>query len=86
MKNGEKCFEIDGSASLVGDCTLCVYCGQDWLHLYKLRMSDVRFMICRECESVWLEGDDVLQRPKNFLDDLVEPRSDLLQWDQIEPL
>lgn len=68
------------------DNIVCVYCGQDWLRPYRLRSIELRFLMCGECESVWLEGDDTSQRPKQFLDDLIDPASDVLQWDQIEPL
>ena len=70
----------------MSDRILCAYCSQDWIHPYKVRATGIGFLICRECESVWLDGDDTSQRPKRFLDDLVPPDADKLQWDQIEPL
>ena len=62
----------------------CCVCGQDWLAWYRVRATGQAFLLCPECDAVWLPGDDVLARSGKGLGDLFPDSSALDCWDLIE--
>jgi uncharacterized C2H2 Zn-finger protein len=66
----------------------CVVCWQDYLRLYRSTLDGREFLLCPECDSVWLPGEDTSQRAKQSLGDLFEGhlfRPGEVAWDLIEP-
>ena len=63
----------------------CRFCGQDWLHRYRLISGKLEFLICRECDAVWLLDEDTSTPPGRFLDDLLKPEDRDNAWNFIEP-
>jgi hypothetical protein len=69
---------------LFGEGLACVFCGQDRLACFRVRSDGREFLLCPECDSVWLPGDDPRAQPVRWLGDLFDtgPRTD--HWDLIE--
>lgn len=63
---------------------VCNFCGQDWLKRYQIRADGRKFLLCEECDSIWLPGDDTSASPRNSLDDLLASGADV--WELIEIL
>ena len=61
---------------------VCNFCGQDFLKRYRVDADGREFLLCEECDSVWLPGDDTSKSPRNSLDDLFPPG--VMAWDFIE--
>ncbi len=68
------------------DRIVCKHCGQDWLLWYRAKGTDREFLLCPECDSVWLPGDDTAQEPRQWLGDLFPPGERVVYWDLIEPV
>ena len=67
----------------------CAVCGQDYLRLYRNLVDGEQFLLCPECDSVWLPGNDTSQWAPQHLDDLFAGRQFLpgeVAWDFIEPV
>ncbi|NLU80479.1 hypothetical protein HCA58_19335 [Micromonospora sp. HNM0581] len=71
------------------DRVACTACGQDWQTWYRVRDDGRVFLLCPECDSVWLPSDDRHERPTTYLNDLFAPQSKLFDaWrliDECEP-
>jgi uncharacterized C2H2 Zn-finger protein len=60
---------------------VCPRCGQDWQVWYRNCEDGTRFLLCPECDAVWLADDDRFARPKLSLAHLFgseDPRRDKL--------
>lgn len=68
-----------------GERVACTACGQDWQTWYRVRADGREFLLCPECDSVWLPGDDRHARPTRSLPDLFGPGQQYEAWDLIEP-
>lgn len=64
----------------------CRHCGQDWLRRYRIKGEAREFLLCPECESIWLPGQDVNQDTHNYLSEILNDAPAEVQWDLIEPL
>ncbi|MET9768629.1 hypothetical protein [Streptomyces sp. NPDC006415] len=60
---------------------LCSHCGQDWLKLFIVRNSQERFHMCPECESIWLEGQDVQDETEVYLGEFLESKG--ISWEEV---
>lgn len=60
---------------------LCSHCGQDWLERFMTRIPEEPFYMCPECESIWLEGQDVHDDTEMYLGEFLESRG--ITWDGI---
>jgi len=49
----------------------CQHCMQDWLHPYRIKNTRQTFLLCAECESVWLPGQDAEKDTENFLSEIL---------------
>lgn len=72
---------MDDHLPVAGAC-----CGQDWLRRFVIRRIDLVILICAECDSVWLECDDLAAPPRHILDDLIDRASTEPPWDQLDPV
>ena len=66
-----------------------VVCGQDHLRPYRNVLDEEQFLLCPECDSVWLPGEDTSRWVLHDLDDLFADRRFLpgeVAWDFIEPV
>lgn len=63
----------------------CPTCGQDWQTWYRVRADGRVFLLCPECDSIWLSGDDRRERARRFLPDLFPPHQQYDAWTLIEP-
>lgn len=68
------------------DRQVCPTCGQDWQTWYKVKSDGRTFLLCPECDSIWLPGDDRHHRARHFLPDLFPPQQAYEAWDLIEPV
>ena len=67
----------------------CVVCGQDYLSPYRNLLDGEQFLLCPECDSVWLEGDDLSEMPRHSLHELFadhEFKPGEVDWDVIDPV
>jgi hypothetical protein len=62
----------------------CTYCGQDWQTCYRVCSDGRMFLLCPECDSVWLPGDDRRKAPVHQLTDLFPPHMEHEVWMLIE--
>lgn len=63
----------------------CSACGQDCQTWYRVREDGRVFLLCPECDSIWLPGDDRYGRPTRFLDELFGPQPKFFNaWALIE--
>ncbi|BAL88207.1 hypothetical protein AMIS_29870 [Actinoplanes missouriensis 431] len=66
----------------------CKICGQDWLVPYRSLLDGSRFLLCPECDSVWLPEDDPAERTEHSLTTVFEGYAFMpgqVDWDLIEP-
>ena len=63
---------------------ICQHCGQDWLSSYRIKGRDVTFLLCAECESVWLPGQDLSQDTEAYLSEILGDPPAEYQWGMIE--
>jgi NAD-dependent SIR2 family protein deacetylase len=63
----------------------CTRCGQDWQTWYRVRADRRTFLLCPECDAVWLVGEDRHAAPRHDLTDLFGPGQMYEAWDLIEP-
>ncbi|MFD8012311.1 hypothetical protein [Streptomyces sp. NPDC058955] len=61
----------------------CVHCGQDWLRGYRAEESGEWFLLCPECDSLWLEGQDPGVGTELYLSEFLETRG--TSWDRLRP-
>jgi DNA-directed RNA polymerase subunit RPC12/RpoP len=67
----------------------CAACGQDYLRPYRSLLDGQEFLLCPECDSVWLPGEDTTQWPPRYLDNLFADHQFVPgqgEWDFIEPV
>lgn len=64
---------------------LCSLCGQDYQTWYRVRASGRAFLLCPECDAVWLPDEDRHEWPTHDLVDLFPPHQRYQAWDLIEP-
>jgi transposase-like protein len=67
----------------------CPVCGQDYLEPYRNILNGKEFLLCPECDSAWLPGDDTTRGSGNSLSTIFanhEFRVDEVGWDLIEPV
>lgn len=67
----------------------CAVCGQDYLRLYRNVLNGERFLLCPECDSVWLPEEDTSQSAHHDLYDVFDGHRFLpgeVAWDFIEPV
>ncbi|WP_189077865.1 hypothetical protein [Mangrovihabitans endophyticus] len=67
----------------------CTVCGQDYLAPYRNTVNGERFLLCAECDSVWLPGDDTSRPSGHSLSTVFaghQFRPDEGDWDLIEPV
>lgn len=63
----------------------CTACGQDWQTWYRVREDGRVFLLCPECDSIWLPGDDRHARPTRYLEELFGPQPKFFNaWELIE--
>ncbi|MFF3518730.1 hypothetical protein [Streptomyces sp. NPDC002573] len=62
----------------------CLHCGQDWLRSYRVKGKGNTFLLCAECESVWLPGQDLTQDTDDYLSEFLGDPPTGSQWDMIE--
>lgn len=63
----------------------CPACRQDWQTWYRVREDGRVFLLCPECDSIWLPGDDRYGLPTRFLDNLFGPQPKFFNaWALIE--
>ena len=68
---------------------ICSACGQDYIRPFRSRIDGRQFLLCPECDSVWLPGDDTSEWPPQRLDKLFEGVQFLpgeVAWHFIEPV
>jgi hypothetical protein len=73
---------------MIKDRLICPTCGQDWLYPYRSVVDGVRFLLCPECDSVWLEGTDATKPTSHSLSTVFDGYAFLpgqVDWDFIEP-
>jgi hypothetical protein len=64
----------------------CPVCGQDWLRWYRVKDDGLTFLLCPECDSVWLPGQDPSPTARQDLSELLGcPQVHGTEWDLIEP-
>lgn len=64
----------------------CPVCWQDWLQWYRKKGTDLTFLLCPECDSVWLPGSEPGRDAARDLTDVVgNPPVGETEWDLIEP-
>jgi hypothetical protein len=68
------------------DKIACPYCGQDWLYWYRVKGEAETFLLCKECESVWLREQPVTEDAELNLSTHLPRFSAEDVWDQIEQL
>ena len=67
----------------------CAVCGQDYLRPYRNVLDGEEFLLCPECDSVWLQGEDTAKWAPRYLDSLFTGYPFLPgqgEWDLIEPV
>ena len=65
---------------------VCQFCGQDWLRWYRMKGTELAFLLCPECDAVWSPGQDPTRDPSNDLTEVVgNPVFRGTEWDLIEP-
>ncbi|MGW3857878.1 hypothetical protein [Micromonospora arida] len=63
----------------------CTSCGQDWQTWYRVRGGGRLFLLCPECDSVWVPGDDRTGPPTHHLGALFGPQPKFFNaWALIE--
>ena len=65
----------------------CAVCGQDWLYRYRNVLDGAEFLLCPECDSVWLPGDDPAAFTEHSLTDVFAGHQlppGRVDWDYIE--
>ncbi|MET8044677.1 hypothetical protein ABZU25_27880 [Micromonospora sp. NPDC005215] len=63
----------------------CTACEQDWQTWYRVRADGRVFLLCPECDSIWLPGDDRHAGPTRYLDELFGPQPKFFNaWELIE--
>jgi len=63
----------------------CGFCGQDYQTWYRVRADGRTFLLCPECDSVWLSADDRHKSPAHGLRGLFPAWQARQAWDLIEP-
>ncbi len=63
----------------------CPVCGQDWQAWYQARTTGEKFLLCPECDAIWLPDDDRHERTERDLTQLFPPHQHYQVWDLIEP-
>jgi hypothetical protein len=64
---------------------VCLTCQQDYQTWYRVRIDGRTFLLCPECDAVWLPGDDRHKKAVRSLDDLFPGHPNYQAWDLIEP-
>lgn len=65
---------------------VCQSCGQDWLRCCRMKGTGLTFLLCPECDAVWLPGQDPARdKPEDLPDVLGNPPVHGTEWDLIEP-
>ena len=67
----------------------CKVCWQDWLVPYRNVLDGARCLLCPECDSVCLPGDDLSKPSGNSLSTVFDGHQFLpgeVDWDFIEPV
>ncbi|MEU5782054.1 hypothetical protein [Micromonospora lupini] len=63
----------------------CTACGQDWQTWYRVRDDGRVFLLCPECDSIWLPEDDRHASPTRHLAELFGPQPKFFNaWALIE--
>ncbi|MFD0783517.1 hypothetical protein ACFQZ8_06265 [Micromonospora azadirachtae] len=62
----------------------CTTCGQDWQTWYRVRADGRSFLLCPECDSIWLPGDDRHGPPRDLRDLFDRPPKFFNAWELIE--
>jgi hypothetical protein len=73
------------SMTPIDDRVACSFCGQDWQTWYRILEDHQPFLLCPECEAIWLPDDDRYARPVGFLPDLFRGDLQCEVWNLIEP-
>ena len=64
----------------------CPVCGKDWLRWYRAKGAGLTFLLCPECDSVWLPGQDPARDTSGDLSGVLgNPTVRGTEWDVIEP-
>ena len=50
----------------------CSVCGQDWLRPYRNLLDGQEFLLCGECDSIWLPGEDTSKGTPHSLGNLFD--------------
>jgi hypothetical protein len=64
----------------------CVHCGQDWVRPYRKVDTGQVFHLCPECESVWLEGEDINSETECYLSEFLGGDDSGGNWGAIAPV
>jgi len=70
------------------DGLICQNWGHDWLRPYRNVVDGTRFLLCPECDSVWLASDDTTKPTAHSLSTMFAGHAFLpgqVDWDLIEP-
>ncbi|MFI5984081.1 hypothetical protein ACIBEA_24745 [Streptomyces sp. NPDC051555] len=62
----------------------CVHCGQDWVRRYRRKDSGQVFFMCPECESLWLEEEDLHDETDLYLSEFLLTGDSAKDWEAIE--
>ena len=64
----------------------CAHCGQDWVQKYQRKDTGRTFYLCPECESVWLEGQNLKEDTEMYLSEFMSTGDSLKDWETITPI
>ncbi|MFF3816158.1 zf-TFIIB domain-containing protein [Streptomyces bluensis] len=62
----------------------CPHCGQDWIHQYRRKDTGAQFFMCPECESLWLDQDEIEEPTELYLSEYMTQHDAASAWEVIE--
>ncbi|MFE1307852.1 hypothetical protein [Streptomyces sp. NPDC058755] len=62
----------------------CPHCGQDWIYKYYRKDTGEFFYMCPECESLWLDGQDIEEETDLYLSEYMSRYDPVSVWNVIE--
>ncbi len=62
----------------------CPQCDQDWVHTYRRKDTGALFFMCPECESLWLNQEDVNDPTNLYLSEYMAQYDAVSVWKVIQ--
>lgn len=62
----------------------CPHCSQDWVATYRRKDSGALFFMCPECESLWLNQDEIEEPTELYLSNYMTQYDTASVWEMIE--